>query len=88
MVGKVHAAGVWRDAAVHRHLAQALGTRLASALRTDFEWYHCRGAFFHNDAHYDARLFGVWCIEGPPMQLVFPRAAVRIADSTYERCGL
>ncbi len=45
----------------------------------DFEWYYCRGAFFHNDAHYDARLFGVWCIEGPPMQLVFPRAALRLA---------
>ena len=60
-------------------LAEALGTRLGAALRMDFEWYYCRGAFFHNDAHYDARLFGVWCIEGPPMQLVFPRAALRLA---------
>ena len=62
-----------------RQLAEALGTRLGAALRLDFEWYYCRGAFFHNDAHYDARLFGVWCIEGPPMQLVFPRAALRLA---------
>ena len=50
----------------------------AAALRPEFEWYYCRGAFFHNDAHYDARLFGVWYIEGPPMQLVFPRAALRV----------
>jgi hypothetical protein len=78
-VGKVHAGGAWRDPAIHRHLAEALGTRLASALRPDFEWYYCRGAFFHNDAHYEARLFGVWCIEGPPMQLVFPRAALQVA---------
>lgn len=78
-VGKVHAGGTWRDPAVHQQLAEGLGTRLASALRPDLEWYYCRGAFFHNDAHYDARLFGVWCIEGPPMQLVFPRAALRLA---------
>ena len=78
-VGKVHAGGSWQDPAVHQHLAEALGTRLSPALRSDFEWYYCRGAFFHNDAHYDARLFGVWCIEGPPMQLVFPRAALRLA---------
>ena len=66
------------DPIVHQHLAETLGTRLASALRPDFQWYYCRGAFFHNDAHYDARLFGVWYIEGPPMHLVFPRAALRL----------
>lgn len=78
-VGKVHAGGSWQNPAVHQQLAEALGTRLGPALRPDFDWYYCRGAFFHNDAHYDARLFGVWCIEGPPMQLVFPRAALRLA---------
>ena len=77
-VGKVHAGDTWRDLAVHQQLAETLGTRLGPALRPDFEWYYCRGAFFHNDAHYDARLFGVWCIEGPPMLLVFPRAALRV----------
>jgi hypothetical protein len=77
-IGKVHTAGQWQDAAVRQNLADALGTRLASALRPDFEWYYCRGAFFHNDAHYDARLFGVWYIEGAAMQLVFPRAALRV----------
>ena len=77
--GKVHAGGSWQESAVHQQLAEALGTRLGPALRPDFEWYYCRGAFFHNDAHYHARLFGVWCIEGPPVQLVFPRAALRLA---------
>ena len=78
-VGKVHAAGTWHAPAVHAQLAAALGTPLGSALKADFEWYYCRGAFFHNDAHYDARLFGVWYIAGPPIELVFPRAAVRVA---------
>ena len=76
--GKVHSAGTWQEDDVRQRLAGALGTRLVSALRPQFEWYYCRGAFFHNDAHYDARLFGVWCIDGPAMQLVFPRAALRV----------
>ena len=78
-VGKVHAAGTWQAPAVHAQLAAALGAPLGPALQADFEWYYCRGAFFHNDAHYDERLFGVWCIAGPPIELVFPRAAVRVA---------
>ena len=78
-VGKVHAGGAWRAPAVHARLAESLGAPLGPALREDFEWYYCRGAFFHNDAHYDERLFGVWCIDGPPMEIVFPRAALRIA---------
>jgi hypothetical protein len=41
---------------MHRHLAESLG-RAWSRFAKDFEWYYCRGAFFHNDAHYDARLF-------------------------------
>ncbi len=78
-VGKVHAVGTWQESAVHAQLAAALGTPLGPALQADFEWYYCRGAFFHNDAHYDERLFGVWCIAGPPIELVFPRAVVRLA---------
>jgi len=77
-IGKVHAAGNWQDPALYQRLAGVLDACLASALRPDFEWYYCRGAFFHNDAHYDARLFGVWYIEGPLMQLVFPRALLRL----------
>ena len=78
-VGKVHSGGTWRDPAVHARLAASLGVSLGPALRENFEWYYCRGAFFHNDAHYDARLFGVWYIDGPPTEIVFPRAAVRAA---------
>ena len=77
-VGKVHAAGHWESPTARQHIASALDARLASALRPTFEWYYCRGAFFHNDAHYDARLFGIWYIKGPPMQLVFPRASLRL----------
>ena len=76
--GKVHAGGAWREPRVHAQLAAALGARLGPALRAEFEWYYCRGAFFHNDAHYEARLFGVWCIDGPSMEIVFPRAALRL----------
>ena len=78
-IGKVHSAGAWQCPAAHRQLAEALGDPLGAALRAGFEWYYCRGAFFHNDAHYDARLFGVWCIVAPPIELVFPRVDVRVA---------
>ena len=44
-----------------------------------FEWYVCRGAFFHTDAHYANVLFGVWYIDGPPVDLVFPRIRRRVA---------
>lgn len=76
--GKVHSGGLWRQPAAHARLADALGTPLEAALKPDFEWYFCRGAFFHNDAHYDARLFGIWCIQAHSIDLVFPRAAVRV----------
>jgi len=42
------------------------------------EWYGCRGAFFHNDAHYDGVLFGVWSVAGPQRELVFPRLDRRL----------
>lgn len=80
--GRVYSSGVWRDAAARAQLANALGSRLAYGLRDDFEWYRCRGAFFHNDAHYDNRLFGVWCISASPADLVFPRAPMRLTIST------
>jgi hypothetical protein len=79
VIGKVHSLGAWDDSVVNGQLAETLGTPLGAALRPNFEWYSCRGAFFHNDAHYDTRLFGVWCVAGPAMDLVFPRAAVRLA---------
>ncbi|MGZ9075707.1 MAG: hypothetical protein ACXW13_08000 [Burkholderiaceae bacterium] len=78
LAGKVHSAGSWECPTTHTQLAKALGSPLGAALRPGFEWYYCRGAFFHNDAHYDARLFGVWCIAAPPMELVFPRIDVQV----------
>ena len=77
-IGKVHSGGRWSRPAVHAQLAAALGEPMGAALRADFEWYFCRGAFFHNDAHYDARLFGIWCIQAPPIDLVFPRVRIRV----------
>lgn len=78
-VGKVHSAGTWQCPTAHTQLAEALGDPLCAALRPTFEWYYCQGAFFHNDAHYDARLFGVWCVVAPAIELVFPRIEVRVA---------
>ena len=76
--GRVQSMGEWRDPVARAELGTSLGP-LSVALRSGFEWYRCRGAFFHNDAHYDARMFGVWYIAGPSVELVFPRAAARSA---------
>ena len=71
--------GTWNDDFVHAALAQALDPLPGHALRQTFEWYQCRGAFFHTDAHYPDVLLGVWYVEGPPVDIVFARAALRIA---------
>ncbi len=76
--GRVHSLGTWRDANVRAQLCGALGSPLAAALRAHFEWYQCRGAFFHNDAHFDVRLFGIWCIFGPQAELALPRVKLRL----------
>jgi hypothetical protein len=81
VAGRVQSMGQWQDAAVYAQLGESLG-HVSTALRSGFEWYQCRGAFFHNDAHYDARMFGVWYIAGPAAELVFPRAAARSPIST------
>jgi hypothetical protein len=75
--GRVHSGGSWTDPAVAAALRQALGAPFARALRPAFEWYMCRGAFFHTDAHYSDVLFGIWYIDGPQVDAVFPRAGVR-----------
>lgn len=78
-VGRVQSGGAWTDAEVHTRIAELLEPELRQALRKGFEWYVCRGAFFHNDAHYAHVLFGVWYIVGPPVDLVFPRIGQRLA---------
>jgi hypothetical protein len=76
--GRIESGGPWSDPDVHNELARAIGSAFAPALRKSFDWYMCRGAFFHNDAHYGNVLFGVWYVEGPAIDLVFPRAPARL----------
>ena len=52
---------------------------LRRSLRPGFEWYACRGAFFHHDAHYGNVLFGAWCVGGPRREIVFSRSGIRVA---------
>jgi hypothetical protein len=76
--GRVHGLGGFKDEAVHEALSAALPEDLRHCLRPDFEWYACRGAFFHHDAHYADVLFGAWCARGPFRELVFARPGLRI----------
>jgi hypothetical protein len=76
--GQVESIGSFSDIAAHDALASGLGISIAPHLRPGFEWYLCRGAFFHNDAHYSDVLFGIWYVDGPPMDIVFPRAQLRL----------
>lgn len=75
--GRVHGLGRMARPDLREALAGALPPELGASLRDEFEWYACRGAFFHNDAHYGAVLFGAWCIAGPPREIVFRRAGLR-----------
>lgn len=77
--GRVQSGGTFRDASASAQIERALGPALAPALKETLEWYVCRGAHFHNDAHYGDVLFGVWCVLGPLADLVFPRAGLRIS---------
>jgi hypothetical protein len=76
--GRVESGGTFEDAALGAALRRALPSEIAAALRPRFEWYGCRGAFFHNDAHFGDVLFGVWCLAGPARDLVFARLERRI----------
>lgn len=79
--GRVTSSGTWRNDTILQSLADLLGPSLAPALRPTFAWHLCRGAFFHNDAHFEDVLFGVWCLTGPPAEIAFPRAGVRLPAS-------
>jgi hypothetical protein len=76
--GRVHGLGRFGSSEVRAALAAALPARLRDSLRSKFEWYACRGAFFHNDAHYGEVLFGAWCVAGPKREIVFARAGARV----------
>jgi hypothetical protein len=75
--GRVVGLGRFANSEVHSKVAATLPDGLRESLRGEFEWYACRGAFFHNDAHYGAVLFGAWCVAGPPREIVFARANLR-----------
>jgi len=77
--GRVHGLGRFEDKAVQAELLAAMPDELRASLRPGFEWYACRGAFFHNDAHYADALFGALCAGGPSRELVFARPGIRIA---------
>jgi len=79
--GRVHGLGRLFSDEVHVSLAAALPPQLRPSLRREFEWYGCRGAFFHNPAHFGEGLFGAWCVAGPPRDIVFARAGLRAPDA-------
>ncbi len=76
--GRVISGGTFDGGAAYAALAAALGPELASGLLRRFEWYVCRGAFFHHDAHFAGVLFGAWCVAGPPREVVFSRLGLRV----------
>ena len=76
--GRVVSLGRFVDDGIRAALAAVLPPSLIAALRAEFEWYACRGAFFHNDAHYGGVLFGAWCVSGPARELVFARSGIRV----------
>ncbi len=78
-VGRVQSGGTWHDAHTRTALELALHPLPPRALRPTFEWYVCRGAYFHTDAHYADVLFGVWYIAGPSVDIVFARTRLRVA---------
>jgi len=82
--GRVHALGRFEDGAATLALSTCLPPSQAAVLRPQFEWYGCRGAGFHTDAHYDCVLFGAWCLAGPEREIVFARSGLRLACSAGE----
>jgi hypothetical protein len=76
--GRVHGLGRFEHPQVLTALRDAMPTTLRDRLRREFEWYACRGARFHNDAHYADVLFGAWCAAGPPREVVFARSGLRV----------
>ena len=76
--GRVVSGGTFGLPEAHAALAVDLGPALARGLRRSFEWYVCRGAFFHNDAHYGGVLFGAWCAAGPRREIAFSRPGLRV----------
>jgi len=79
--GRVHSLGRFEDEGVLLALQARLPAAIVSALRPEFEWYGCRGAGFHTDAHYDAVLFGAWLLAGPPRDIAFAEPPLQLSCS-------
>ena len=79
--GRVQSLGAFEDLEIERDLRDGLPELFASFARPRLEWYGCQGAFFHNDAHYDGVLFGIWSILGPARDVVFPRIDCRLSSA-------
>src|SRR5262249_9169376 len=79
--GRVESAGTFVDPGLSSEIRRALPDSLAEAVKPQMEWYRCRGASFHNDAHYGGVMFGVWSVAGPPREVVFPRIGRRLPAS-------
>lgn len=77
--GRVHDLGRFEEKSGPESLRACLPDALAAALRPQLQWYGCRGAGFHTDAHYSSVLFGAWCLSGPPRNLVFADPTLRVA---------
>jgi hypothetical protein len=84
LAGRVHELGRFADEAGWLALNACLPAKAAAALRRPFEWYGCRGAGFHTDAHYDAVLFGAWCLAGPDRDVVFAGSGLRLKCAVGE----
>ena len=82
--GRVHGLGQFQDEGTWRALKACLPAHLAAALRGQFEWYGCRGAGFHTDAHYPSVLFGAWNLAGPARDIVFADPWLRVACASSE----
>jgi hypothetical protein len=82
--GRVHGLGHFQDEGARRVLNACLPAQLAAALRGQFEWYGCRGAGFHTDAHYPSVLFGAWHLAGPARDIVFADPWLRVACASGE----
>jgi len=82
--GRVHDLGCFDEEIGRQTLGACLPGDFGAALRPKLQWYGCRGAGFHTDAHFSAVLFGAWCLAGPPRSIVFAEPALRLACPTGE----
>jgi len=77
--GRVHDLGRFDDETARQALIGSLPDDFTHALRPQLQWYACRGAGFHTDAHYSNVLFGAWYLAGPPCNLVFADPTAQLA---------